>query len=497
MKKILPVLLIIGLLCFILVFQGVAKETEITIALPVEIDSLDPHYTTLTQSWMMLSNIFEPLVRLDDSGEYKPLLASGWEVIDDLTWQFSLKENILFHNGEPFNADSVYYSFNRLYDPELQSPALPIYRGVIKEIKVIDDYTVQVITEKPYAPLLSLLSVLWMVPPEYVEEVGLEGFQQNPVGTGPYQFHEWVRGHQFIIEINENYWRELPDFERVIYRPIPDASTRMAALLAEEVDVIHVVPLDRINEIEQNPNVRITTRPGEMVYIGLNTFLDGLDDPIVRQALNYAIDKESIIDALLIGKAYPMNGPFFRVTTGYQEDLKPYPYDPDKAKELLAEAGIDQLSLTLITGELQGLQKTREVGETVVFFLQEVGIDAELSILESAAQMDLYGAGKMEMFMWPWASYPESGRHLEILLHSQTRGYYYQNEETDVLIDAYMTTLDPEEREKVGNKLHEHLYEMAPFVFMYEQEDVWAVNNRVDWEAGISFLINAYDKKLK
>lgn len=473
-----------------------AEEAQVTIALPADLDALDPHLTTNSMSWMMLANMFDTLVQLGPDGTYEPMLATSWSRVDDVTWRFQLREGVRFHNGEPFTARSVRYSFERLKDPELMSPAVATYRGSIEEIRVVDDYTVDVVTEQPYAPLLSLLGILWIVPQDYIEEVGMREFARHPVGTGPYRFVEWRRGHQLVLEANPDYWAGEPEVKRVVFRPIPDASTRMAALLAGEVDIITVVPLDRLPELERNPNVYITSRPGELIYLGVNTFKEGLSDLRVRQALSHAIDVDAIIEALLMGRAVRANGPFFRTTPGYRADLPPYEYNPDKARQLLREAGVTNLRIELDVSPLQGVQKPQEVGEAIAGFLQDVGVQVQVNVLEPGAAIDKYGAREMDMYLFPWGSFPESGRHLQVLLHSEARGYYYKSEEADRLIDAYMAAVDPEERERIGRELHTFLYEDLPFIYMYEQEELYGVRSRIQWDPGVDFVIRAANIKL-
>jgi len=270
----------------------------------------------------------------------------------------------------------------------------------------------------------------------------------------------------------------------------------MAAFLAGEVDIITVVPLDRLPEQERNPNEYITSRPGELIYLGVNTFKEGLSDLRVRQALSHAIDVDAIIEALLMGRAVRANGPFFRTTPGYRADLPPYEYNPDKARQLLREAGVTNLRIELDVSPLQGVQKPQEVGEAIAGFLQDVGVQVQVNVLEPGAAIDKYGAREMDMYLFPWGSFPESGRHLQVLLHSEARGYYYKSEEADRLIDAYMAAVDPEERERIGRELHTFLYEDLPFIYMYEQEELYGVRSRIQWDPGVDFVIRAANIKL-
>jgi peptide/nickel transport system substrate-binding protein len=201
------------------------------------------------------------------------------------------------------------------------------------------------------------------------------------------------------------------------------------------------------------------------------------------------------VKSLLLGYAVRLNGPFFPITPGYDASLKPYPYDPDRAKRLLADAGYPNgFDVEFaVSPNLQGIAKGMEVAEAIAGQLGRVGVRAKLNVQESAAMFGLYAAKKFQMYMFPWKSNPESGRHLETLLHSKTRGYYYQNPDADRLIEAYFAALDLKRREAIGHELHAFLREDAPWVFLYQQQDLFGVRKTVSWEAKPDYLMRMRD----
>jgi len=256
------------------------------------------------------------------------------------------------------------------------------------------------------------------------------------------------------------------------------------------------VPYDRIKELQGTPNVRISQRQGEQVYIGLDTLrFEPFKKREVRQALNYAVNADALVKNLLLGYAVRLNGPLFPTTPGFNEKIPAYPYDSDRAKKMLAQAGYPNgfdVEFALSTA-FQGIAKGTEVGEAVAGQLGRVGVRTKLNVMDSAALFSAYSAKKLQMYLYAWKSSPEAGRHLETLLHSKTRGYYYQNPEADKLIDTYFSALDLKKRQEIGRELHAYLREDAPWIFLYQQMDLFGVRKNVTWEAKPDYLMRMRD----
>jgi ABC-type transport system substrate-binding protein len=237
------------------------------------------------------------------------------------------------------------------------------------------------------------------------EEGGLEEFDRKPVGTA-FKLREW-KDVRVVLDANDAYWKGKPKVRTLAFKPIPEDAARIAALQRGEVDIIDAVPYDRIREIESGPNLRISQRQGEQIYIGLDTLrVDPFKKREVRQALNYAVNADGIVKSLLLGYGVRLNGPFFPVTPGYDAHLKPYAYDPDRAKRMLAQAGYPngfEVEFALSPG-LQGIAKGQEVGEAIAGQLARVGVRTKIAIHESAAMFSNYAAKKFQMYMFPWKS---------------------------------------------------------------------------------------------
>lgn len=456
-----------------------------TYAFKSDIQTLDPMLTTDTTTQNVYHQMIENLVKMGRDGEFEPMLAESWETIDETTWRFNLREGVTFHNGELFTADAVTFSLERLLDPKLESPgaagATPI-----EFINKVDDYTVDVVTVGPYAALLSVLyGQLPILPPQYIAEVGDDGFAEAPIGTGPFQFVEWIKDVEVVMEAYPDHWRGAPTISELIFRPIPEDSARIAALQNQEVDWIAAVPVDRADELEQSGEITIGIRPGQGLYVGLDTIdTEPFQSVEVRRAVNHAVNVESIIEDLLNGEATRLPSALFVATPGFDPDMEPYAYDPDLARQLLADAGYpDGFAVTFaVSPGVQAAQKLEEVGQAIAQDLSLVGITANIELVDPAVHFERYHAAEYEMFMLPWGSAHESGRHIETLLHSETRGYYYQNPEADELIEAFMSETDPEQRVEAGARLNEFLKEDAPWLFLYQEPDIYGYLSYVQWE---------------
>jgi peptide/nickel transport system substrate-binding protein len=467
-----------------------AAGNTLTVAFSTDIVTLDPHQNTDLNTMQVLEQIYEHLVALGRDGTFHPVLAESWELVDERTWKFKLRRGVHFHNGEDFTADAVKFTLERLADTKDPVRSGPSFRQNLAEVVVQDPLTVLIRTKAPYPDLLALLHLSGsVIPPKYFQSVGKERFAREPNGTGPYRFAAWRRDVQVTLQGNERYWGGKPAFGEFVYRPIPEAAARVAALVKGEIDVAADVPAERVKELESGRNTRVVSYPGQQIYIGIDTLKTGpLRDRRVRQALNYGIDVDAIVRDVLGGQAVRLNGPMFPTMVGYDPKLKAYPYDPERAKELLAQAGYPGgFSVTLdVPVGYQGAMKLKDVGETVVSYLKKLGVDVTLNLIEPAAATERYQAKQFQMYFYAWGGDYVSGRILEILLYSKTRGYYYQSPEADSMIAAYQGTMNLRRREELGRTLHRFLHEDAPFVFLYQERATLGLAKRLVWEPIVS-----------
>ncbi|MBX3142773.1 MAG: hypothetical protein KF813_03370 [Trueperaceae bacterium] len=467
--------------------------STVTIALTDDPPSGDPHKTRGANGGHLLFNLYDGLVALSgDMMTISPALATSWEQLNTQAWRFTLREGVRFHNGEPFNAEAVKYSIERILDPNAVRFNTD-YRQ-IGEVEIVDEYTVIVNTLTPDPNFLPKLSSLHMMPPVYTASISEEQFSANPVGTGPYKFVEWILGQRLVLEANDDYWGGRPSVDRLVFRPIPEASTRLAELQAGTVDIIVGLNYDAIPLVNANPNLRAVTNSGRRtVFMHMDLFvgIEPLHDVRVRQAMSYAVDRQLIIDAVLNGVGTPLATIFRPDMAGYTADFEPYPYDPERARELLAEAGYaDGFDVRFMTSD-GILNKGVEVAEAIGAMLGDVGIRTEILPVALQVMRDMYignpdpAGGNVEpLFMFNYgAPTPDATSPLRALIGTGGIETFMYDPEFDELIDQYASEMNPEVRNAVAYRIQEKLYNEVPLIALYLQLDVYGVNERLEWNA--------------
>ncbi|MFP4643098.1 MAG: ABC transporter substrate-binding protein [Spirochaetales bacterium] len=460
--------------------EGSADEEEKTlrVAVPTFPNSIDATDAAERNAQNVSWQMFDSLVFQNDEAEIEPALAESWEVSDDgREYTFELREDVEFHNGEPFNAEAVVYSWERGQRSEL---SYSDRWARADSVEAIDEYTVRVTTEEPDALLLGIMAQHWnMVPPEYTEEVGDDEFGRAPVGTGPFEFVEWVREDRIVMEANEDYWREgLPRVDEVVYVPIPEASTRMAAIQTGEVDIVNRLDFEQAESLRGSDDVEVVSYPIDRAfYIAFNNLTTGVDEPTedvrVRQAMNYAVDRQAILESLFGGTGELSTGLLTSGNLGYDDGIDPYPYDPDRARELLEEAGYpDGFEMGFAAPE-GAYTNFVQVAEAVQGYLEDVGIETDLETMESGRYWDLQAEKELPpLFGDSWSE--RSGEALPRLrgaLDGEDASFSAWQEET---ITEYMNdierTVDQEERAELYSELHNYMYENPPFIYLYVPE---------------------------
>ncbi|MBM3450880.1 MAG: hypothetical protein FJX78_07880 [Armatimonadetes bacterium] len=476
---------VLALLVLTSVRAGAAPPAQIAIGVPNDLVSTDPHQTSdFVTNQILTGTVYETLARVGPKGEYEPTLATSWRVVDPTTWEFKLRPNVRFHNGEPLTAEAVKFSFDRCLTPENRCPR----RGqisIVSRVDVIDPLTVRVRTESPFAPLPSGLMFAFIVAPRAVQE-NPRALQNAAIGTGPMRLVEWQRGQRAVFERFNDYWGPKTTYNRIVYRPIPDEIARVAALQAGEVQLVTAMPPEMAAVLQRNPKTALDRRGQRQIYIALDatgTNNRALADVRVRQAINFAVNKEVLVNQILGGNAVPNVGGMFPQAPGFDTRLQPYPQDPARARRLLQEAGLGngfEARFEFVPG-LEGSMKTKEVVESIASDLGKVGIRVNLQQLEAGAFWDNYHGRRQQMGLLTWGTSPEAGLYYRTLLHTKARGYYYRNQRTDDMIDAWFAALDTRQRAELGRALHRHVYEQAPFLFLFNQFTLYGHSANVTW----------------
>ena len=402
---------------------GGAQGT-LTVALTTNPNSLDIPATSEINAAMAAWQMYDSLVWIDDTGKIVPALAESWETSQDGTeYTFKLRDGVTFHNGEPFTADSVVLSWQRGSKPEMK---FSDRWTIVKSVEKVDDRTVRMKTEKPNPLLLRTIATNWaMVPPKYIAEVGENGFTEKPVGTGAFMFEEWVKDDRIVMTANPNYWQPgLPKVERLVFRPIPESSTRVAAIQTGEVDIVTRLSAEEAQSLEGNPKVKVVRYPVDRVYyITFNNLTSGRGQPTenvkVRQAMNYAVDRQAIIDSLF--------------------------------------KGVGKLSTGFVT-------------------------PTNLELMESGKFWDLEGKKELPPLFgdsWSEASGEAYPRLRGALAGNDAPFSSWSDPQIDDFLTKISSTLDDQQRAEHYRQLQQYMHDNPPFIYLYEPETFEAINPRV------------------
>ena len=458
------------------------SQGELRVALPWTPENLDPTMNLSSIRAAVGVSLFDSLVGRDADNRIVPQLAESWRLLDDQTWQLKLRRGVAFHNGEPFDAEAVRFTMQRVLDPEQKSPNRANIAEIAR-IEVIDSHTVNLVTRRPYAPLLNRLLDFPIVPPRYTADKGNAGMALRPVGTGPFRFVELVKDDHLIVEAFDRHWRGAPRIRRIVFKPIPEPFTRAAALRNNEVDLVTTIPPNLAKELERVPGIRVHRVPSTwQIYLGLNALHKPLSDVRVRQALNWATDVDAIVRSVLDGNGRRLEGPFTANMFGYDPAVKGYAHDPARARRLLAEAGYpDGLDITLDApaGRYQG---DKEIAEALGGQWQKAGFRPRVAVAEWGAYFKRYlGKQFQDAYLLGLGGPMQDGDELYNLVSSKGRGLYYKNEKVDQFFDEGRSTMDPARRRKVYSDLARSMVEDATWVFLLQQVDIYAARERLAW----------------
>src|SRR5437899_6752701 len=319
------------------------QKDTLTVALPSHAPTLDPHMHFERVGVLVNINMFDSLLHRSAKLEFEPSLALSWRPLSDTTWEFKLRKGVKFHDGSTMTAEDVKFSFDRVLEPGKEKKKSPQYGNVraIKEVKIVDGDTIHLVTDKPFPLLLERLVYFCIVPKKHIEKVGEEAFGGTAtVGTGPWKLVEWKRDQHIRLEAFDQHWRGKPAFKHVVFRAIPEVATQVAELKTGGVDIIRNVNADLMPDIKGHPQTRISTTPILRVhYISLDMRSAPFDKKAARQAANYAIDKQAMIQKMMAGLGRQVATVVQPAAFGFDPSVPVYPYDAKKAQELLAQAG--------------------------------------------------------------------------------------------------------------------------------------------------------------
>ncbi len=475
--------------------QAAAGSLRIGVgALPA---TLDPHKNTAGISMATYFQLYNGLTRIDEAGRLQPGLAESWRWLNDKVFQIKLRRGVTFHNGEPLDAAAVKWNLERIINPETKSPVkdrIPTVTGA----EVIDPLTTNLINGGPSGLLPRALAAVFMIPPKYYQAKGPNDFVRQPVGTGPFRFVSGTPGDNETLEAYANYWDGPPKLRQVFMRVMKEDGARVASLEAGDVDLIQTCPPDQVKRLTAAGFQTAWELMARQHFSIANSVLDGggpFKDPRVRQALNYAVDKEAILSRIFLGYGTLAEGQFVDSrAVGFNKSLKRFPYDPARAKELLAAAGFAGGISTPITfwASEGAYLKDKDTILAIASYLNDVGINIQITQLEWAKLTEVYYANKMGgLNLQGWNYFPVMDADF-IITHykSWNKPSWYNVEKFDAAYKQSTVATDPAARQQLLEQAQQILHDDPPGIYLLHPPDLFAFSKRVQgfkprWDATI------------
>jgi peptide/nickel transport system substrate-binding protein len=476
-----------GLLC-----HPVWAQKVLTVAAATEVTSIDPHKISGAGDYQFFNHVFEGLYGHDNNGKLIPLLAVSYRVSSDgKEYTFNLRPNVRFHNGERFTAADVRFSWQRSNSPEIKNPRAAIVTANISDVEVVNDLTVRVKLKAPDASILENLGeYFYIVSKATLDKVGNDEFGRQPVGTGPFKFVSRKIKETTELAAFTDYWGPKPKIDRLVMRIVTDPQTRVAMLRSGEADAIANVPPQVAKQLEADKNVTLIVKSGfqnSFIVINVRAPHGQFSDPRVRQALNMAIDRKTLIERVMFGFASPVAALCNPAILGCDIGREPYPFDPKRARALLEEAKFDFSRTYESIGLAPGrVSQSKETAEAVAFYLNRIGVKTKMEFIEYGAWLAKISAkewDKLDLFWMGWTDYNNDpmGR---LPRSWRTNGAlsYNNDPKLDAMIDSANTIVDPKERELHLKRLFLHAYENPPSIFLWNYNEIYASRKNVRWE---------------
>jgi peptide/nickel transport system substrate-binding protein len=472
---------------------------ELRLSQATDATTLDPQKQGDLPSMNILINIFDTLTVRNADNKLVAGIATSWKAIKPTTWRFQLRKGVTFHNGEVCDAAAVAFSINRLINPATQSPIVEL--SSVTTAKVVDPQTVDIITSKPDPILPEKVSLFGgvVLPPKYLKQKGDAGFAAHPVGTGPFSFESRQQDSQVVLKANPKYWGGKPPADKLTIRIMPDPSSSLAALQSGELDLVTNLTPDAGQQLGNSGDLKVVQSPGIRTYfISLDTSGGPLAKKAVRQALNYAVDVPTLIKSVLDGAAQQTPTLIPHQSFGFDKSVPAFRHDKAKATSLLKQAGYASGFATTLTASTVD----KDMATAVVGQLAEVGIKAKLTILDPASfKQRLVSSNKKalgDMYLTGntgWTLDAES--NLQSFIRHDRRQSRWNDPAADKLIDAEESSVKPAERQSAFNTLQQMLAQDAPFVYLYQASNVYALTSRLQWKMNANGTLAMGSAKLQ
>ncbi len=475
-----------------------AKKITATVALPgVQVETMNPYGHSTTQIYPTWKHVIEPLVEWDwNKKQIVPILAESWSNPDNNTWLFKLKKGIKFHDGSEFTAADVVHSYTRIQkDPDIKQASSLAH---IDTIRAEDAYTVRLQTKRPDAALPFRLAQRFITNKASYDRLGAANADKLALGTGPYKLKDWIRGQWFVVEKNPGYAHShhKPTVDEIVFRNIPEAEVAITSLLNDEVDIISNVPPESASRVTGKARIE-SVRTINIMFLGMHSSVPQFKNKLVRQAVNYAIDREAITKAVLKGYAYPLQAPVGPDQYGYSPEISPkYNHDPAKAKQLLAQAGYSdgfEVEFLVPVGQYN---KVKDVAEAIGAMLRAVGIRPKLRTQDQDSGFAAIREGRVGMYIFGRGGVIDPSEYLHQYYRTGvTKRLEFSNPKVDAALYAEQASFDPAERVKLLQKAMSLLMDEAPVAWLYQYQGLQGVSNEFDFKSNPGEDVYAWDLK--
>ena len=460
------------------------QKRELVVAQGGDIAWLDPHMSTSSNDIRISFNVFDNLTSRRPDGKLVAGLATEWKLQGQQAWIFKLRQGVKFHNGDPLTSADVKYSVERTYDPAAKTRVSTILT-TIERIETPDATTVVMHTKKP-DPLLPARLGFYagqIMPKKYFESVGAETFNQKPVGTGPVRFVSWTKDDKVVLDANPDYWGGKPDFDRLIVRALPEMAPRIGALLKGEVDIASQVPPDQLERVRANAG----TTPAGALYGGLyvlavNSKVKPLDNPLVKQALSLAIDRDAIIKELWRGRGIAPSGPIAKGDNHFDASLPPLAYNPKEARELLKKAGYKNEEVVIETTAAY-MAGDKPMSEAIQAMWKDVGVNAKVEVFEYSVRAQKNRDKTFKGLWWsdPTSTLRDPDGMMWRLLGPGGPQDYWRHAEWDELGNAARFSVDEKFRGEAYKKMTKIFLEHLPWIPVIQPYEDYGLQKYVEW----------------
>lgn len=460
---------------------ALAAPESITVSLPGDVPSLDPSKDSSPLGANYRINVFDALTQLERDGSVSPRLALSWSSANGLKeWTVKLRPGVKFHDGSDFTASDVVFTVERVL-ADATSP-LRQFVKLITKVEKVDDLTLRFTLEQPFAIFPRQLSYTYIMSKIYFDKVGNEGYASRPVGSGPYRLVSWTKDDRMVLEANPNYWRGAPAIKKATFRPIPSEVSRANALLAGDIDVVPSLPPALVAQLKSAPNLKVETAPGFQVgYLALDPNKAPMSNPLIREAVDKAIDRKAITERLMRGYATPTGSMLPPSNFGYDATVKPVAYDPAAARELVRKADYRGEPISIQYPNNDGAM-SNELVQAIAGFLTAAGLKVDVRGMQFTAFFPLWLQAKLDnAYFFTFGSSQYHAENVLSLMFAEGAHAYKVNPETDKLVRMQRAEADPEKQKQLIGEAFRIGREDRYYLPIYNTMWIYAAKKSIDF----------------